>query len=473
MTVAVTPVPFDRAALRPRILHIGFGAFARAHPMVYLNQGLGVAGGDWGVVAARLNSGAEALSDLDAADGLYHVAEADGETMALRQIGVLCGTCHPARDGAEALPDLIASPELSLILLTITEKGYCTRGGALDMDHGAIQADLAGTKPPQTAIGVIVAGLERRRASGGEGLTILSCDNQPDNGALTRAAVLGFARARGGDLADWIEREVRFPSSMVDRIVPAMTDESRALISESLGHDDGNAILCEPFRQWVIEDNFVGQPPPFAEGGALLVPDVQPFEDMKLRLLNGAHTTLAWVGQLLGQETVSDCMGNAPLRRAIRQLMLREQAPTLHLPKDVDVTAYADDLLSRFGNTRLKHQLAQIATDSSQKMPQRLFSPIGANLQAGRPWPVSALAIAAWIAGLRHLEPIDDPRRDELRQAASGADPVAAIFGLPDLGPAELIENVAFTDRVRDVFNQIQESGIAHALDMIVTEPRA
>jgi len=470
VTVAVVPVPFDPALLRPRILHIGFGAFARAHPMVYLNQGLGTAGGDWGVVAARLNSGAEALSELDTADGLYHVAEADGETMSLRQIGVLCGTCHPARDGADALPDLIAAPDLSLILLTITEKGYCTRGGALDMENGAIRADLDGTNLPQTAIGVIVAGLERRRAAGGEGLTILSCDNQPDNGALTRAAVLGFARAKGGDLAGWIERRVRFPSSMVDRIVPAMTEDGRALITEALGREDDNAILCEPFRQWVIEDNFVGQPPPFAAGGALLVPDVQPFEEMKLRLLNGAHTTLAWVGQLLGHETVADCMGNPPLRSAIRQLMLREQAPTLRLPEDVDVTAYADDLLARFGNTRLKHQLVQIAMDSSQKMPQRLFAPVASNLKAGRPWSVSALALAAWIEGLQSLGPIDDPRRDELRLAARGADPVAAIFGLTDLIPAELIPNETFTDTVRSVFTQIQAKGIGPVLDMSLTE---
>ena len=280
---------------------------------------------------------------------------------------------------------------------------------------------------------MIVSGLARRRAAGGAGLTILSCDNQPDNGALTRTAVLGFARALDADLAAWIETTVRFPSSMVDRIVPAMTEASRAVVRNALGQDDANAILCEPFRQWVIEDDFAGAVPPFAAGGATMVVDVEPFEDMKLRLLNGAHTTLAWVGQLLGHETVADTMEDAPLRAAIRQLMLEEQAPTLTLPDGVDVTAYADDLLARFTNTRLHHRLAQIATDTSQKMPQRLFAPIAMSLDAGRAWSVSALSIACWVKGLRDLDPLGDPKRDTLREAARTSEPVAAVLGLPGL----------------------------------------
>ena len=418
MTSSRIPCSYDRAGLRPRILHLGFGAFARAHPMVYLHHGLTAKGGDWGVVAARLNSGVEALNALDQAGGLYHVAEADGEATTLREIGVLTGSCHPARDGAMALPAVIASPEMALILLTITEKGYCTRDGALDTEHSGIRADLAGCAP-STAIGVIVAGLAQRRQAGHGGLTILSCDNQPDNGALTRTAVLGFARAQDPQLAEWIAAHVRFPSSMVDRIVPAMTDESRSVVRDTLGAEDPNAILCEPFRQWVIEDNFAADVPPFAAGGALLVPDVQPFEDMKLRLLNGAHTTLAWVGQLGGHETVADCMQDADLRAVLRRLMLAEQAPTLSLPGEIDIETYADDLLARFANTRLRHRLAQIATDSSQKMPQRLLAPIAQNISAGRDWSVSALALAAWVKGLRDLAPIDDPRQAELRAAAA------------------------------------------------------
>ena len=454
-TCTHVPFSYDPTTLRPRILHLGFGAFARAHPMVYLHHGLTVAGGDWGVVAARLNSGVAALDALDAADGRYHVAEADGDTVTLREIGLLRGSCHPVRDGTDALPALIASPQMSLILLTITEKGYCTRDGTLDFDHPGVKSDLAGGAP-STAIGVIVSGLGRRRAAGLSGLTILSCDNQPHNGVLTRAAVLGFAEAHDPALAAWIAAHVRFPSSMVDRIVPAMTDDSRATVQNALGRPDPNAILCEPFRQWVIEDDFVGPPPPFADGGAVLVKDVRPFEEMKLRLLNGAHTTLAWTGQLLGYETVADCMADAGLRDLLRRLMLAEQAPTLQLPAGVRIADYADDLLLRFENTRLRHRLAQIATDSSQKMPQRLFAPVAANIAAGRPWSVSALAIAAWIQGLRSLAPIDDPRQQELHRAVQAVDPVAAVLSLPSLAPADLAANDIFMAGVQRAFARVE-----------------
>lgn len=468
MTSALIPCPYERTFLKPRILHIGFGAFARAHPMVFLHHGLVAEGGDWGVVAARLNSGVEALDGLDEAHGQYHVAEADSDTITLREIGVLCGTCHPARDGEEAIPALIATPDMSVILLTITEKGYCTKEGQLDLEHAAIQAELAGGAPT-TAIGVLVAGLQSRRAAGLGGVTILSCDNQPDNGALTRAAVLGFAEALDRNLAGWIRSHVRFPSSMVDRIVPAMTDDSHAVVTSALGRADPNAILCEPFRQWVIEDDFANGRPPFAEGGAMLVADVQPFEEMKLRLLNGAHTTLAWLGQLLGYQTVADCMADKELRALVRHLMLAEQAATLRPLEGIDLAAYADELLKRFENTRLRHRLDQIASDSSQKMPQRLFTPIAANLEAKRDWSVSAVAVAAWIIGLRSLPPVPDPRQDDLRRAALGDDPVAGVLSLPSLVPDTLRARAEFQTTISAAFDRLQ-GGAKSAVTTIAKE---
>ncbi|MCG7626748.1 mannitol dehydrogenase family protein [Epibacterium sp. MM17-32] len=468
MSVIRHPSTLDRASLKPRILHIGFGAFARAHPMVYLQEGIETAGGTWGVVAARLNSGVDDLDRLAEADHLYHVAEADGDQTQLREIGVLCGTCHPARDGADALPALIASGDLSVILLTITEKGYCTSGGALDLTHPGIRADLEGAEAPRTAIGVLVAGLARRRAAGQGGLTILSCDNQPANGRLTRRAVLGFARAQDPELAAWIEGTVRFPSSMVDRIVPAMTDSSRAEVAEALGRDDANAILCEPFRQWVIEDDFAGEAPPFAAGGALLVPDVEPFEDMKLRLLNGAHTTLAWAGQLLGYETVAEAMTDAPLCAAVRRLMLAEQAPTLDLPAGVDVADYAEDLLARFTNTRLHHRLDQIATDTSNKMPQRLFAPVEQSITAGRPWPVAAVAIACWVTGLQRLAPIADPRQEALRAAAASDRPVAGVLAVPGVVPPTLAHSPEFESEVTAAYDRIEAQGLSSVLSALM-----
>nr|WP_226898451.1 mannitol dehydrogenase family protein [Mangrovicoccus algicola] len=433
-------------------MHLGFGAFARAHPMVYLSEGLAKAGGDWGVVVARLNSGRADMDALDAADGRYHVAEADGEGVTLREIGVVAATRHPARDGVDAIPDLIASPAMSVILLTVTEKGYCARSGRLDRDNPGVIADLAAPAQPGTAIGVIAEGLARRRAAGHGGLTVLSCDNQPENGHLTRQVVLDFAEARDPALAAWIAETCTFPSSMVDRIVPAMTEESHALLADLLGRPDPNGIVCEPFRQWVIEDSFAAGRPPFAEGGAELVEDVRPFEEMKLRMLNGSHTMLACYGQLAGHETVDGCMGDAGLRELARRLMEEEQAPTLSVPASVDLPGYAAALLARFANPRLRHRLAQIASDTSQKMPQRLFAPASAHLDRAEPWPVTALGIAAWIRLLVLGRGSADPRAAELSAAAGAADPVAAVLALPGLVPADLAAAPGFLPAIRAAY---------------------
>ncbi|WP_138465614.1 mannitol dehydrogenase family protein [Poseidonocella sp. HB161398] len=455
MTTTTVPIAFDTEALAPRILHLGFGAFARAHPMVYLSEGLAKAGGDWGVVAARLNSGVEAMDALDAADGRYHVAEADGEGVTLREIGVIAATRHPRRDGVDAIPDLIASAPMSVILLTITEKGYCARSGGLDRENAGVVADLASPEAPGTAIGVIVEGLARRRAAGLGGLTVLSCDNQPENGHLTRAVILEFAGARDPELAAWIGESCTFPCSMVDRIVPAMTEESYALLAGALGREDANGIVCEPFRQWVIEDSFAAGRPPFAAGGAELVADVRPFEEMKLRMLNGSHTMLACYGQLAGHVTVDDCMGDPALRETARKLMLAEQAPTLSVPESVDLGAYAAALLTRFANPRLRHRLDQIASDTSQKLPQRLLAPALAHLQKGEGWEVTALGIAAWIKLLAEGRGSADPRKAELEAAVAGEDPVAAVLALPGLVPAELAAEPGFLPGVRAAFARL------------------
>ncbi len=452
MSTGTVKIGFDAGALKPRILHLGFGAFARAHPMVYLSEGLARAGGDWGVAVARLNSGREAMDELDAAGHRYHVAEADGEGATLREIGVVTGSLHPARDGAGAIPDLIASAPMSVILLTITEKGYCARSGGLDRENAGIVADLASPEAPGTAIGVIVEGLARRQAAGLGGLTVLSCDNQPENGHLTRAVILEFAGARDPELAAWIAQTCTFPCSMVDRIVPAMTEDSHALLQELLGRPDANGIVCEPFRQWVIEDAFAAGRPPFAEGGAELVEDVRPFEEMKLRMLNGAHTMLACRGQLAGHVTVDNCMGDAALREKARKLMMEEQAPTLSVPESVDLAAYAEALLARFANPRLRHRLDQIASDTSQKMPQRLFAPALVHLEKGGHWPVTAEAIAAWIRLLADGRGSADPRKAELDASAQAADPVASVLSLPGLVPSELAAQPGFLPGVTAAF---------------------
>lgn len=460
LTVTRETPAYDRAALKPRVLHLGFGAFGRAHPMWFLDRGLDAAGGDWGVIAARLHSGADELSALDAAGGRYHVAAADGESAQVRQIGCVIGSLHPRRDGPDALPDLIASEPLEVVLLTVTEKGYCQAGGRLDAGRDDIKADLAGASVPATAIGLLAEGLRRRRAAGAGPITLVSCDNMPGNGDILRQVVLDYAAKIDADLPGWIEANASFPNSMVDRITPALDDAGRALIAEATGGADPNGIVTEPFLQWVLEDRFADARPPFAEAGAELVADVTPYEEMKLRMLNGAHTFLAHAGRLAGHETVAEATGDDVLRAAAQALMLTEQAATLDMPEGVDLPGYAAALIARFGNTRLRHRLDQIAQDTSQKMPQRLFDPARLNQQAGRPWPLTALAIASWIAALRDLPAVADPRGEALRAAAAGPDPVAAVLSLDGLAaaPEELIP------AVQPAFDAITSQGIHAAL---------
>ena len=461
----------DRQGLRPRILHIGFGAFARAHQLVYLDQVL-ADGGDWGVIACRLNSGVEDLDALDAADGVYHVLEADDQGIVARPIGAVVGSVHPVRDGIAAVTGRIADPALAIISLTITEKGYALKGEGLDADHAGIKADLANPDAPRTAIGVIVAGLRARRDAGQGGLTVMSCDNLPHNGRLARAAVLDYARLLDADLAAWIEGDVRFPATMVDRIVPALNDKALALIEQATGRADANSILTEPFRQWVIEDDFAAGRPAFEDAGAQMVQDVAPFEEMKLRMLNGSHTFLACLGQLAGCETVSDCMDDPVLRDAARRLMLTEQAPTLRPLPGVDIADYADQLIARFGNSTLQHRTAQIATDTSAKLPQRLVAPAAAHLAADRGWPLTALAIAGWMRLVRQT--VDgggkptDPMADRLAQVVAdtqdGGDYVTAMLALTQVFPVELASDPRFAAPIASAYLNIVRTGARTAI---------
>ena len=460
--------------LQPRILHLGFGAFARAHMMVYL-QDLRDAGGDWGVIACRLNSGVEGLDALEAAGLQYDVLTTDDTGTQTRRITTLAGTLHPARDGMDAVLARIADPQLAIISLTITEKGYALREGKLDPDHRAIRADLDDPDHPRSAIGVIVAGLAARRAAGHDGLSVLSCDNLPHNGALARRAVLDFAEMRDADLAAWIDANVSFPATMVDRIVPALDDAALDLIAATTGRADRESIVSEPFRQWVIQDDFAAGRPDWAQAGAQLVPDVAPYEEMKLRMLNGAHSFLACIGQLSGYRTVADCMDDAVLRQAALRLMLDEQAKTLKPLDGIDLDDYARRLIERFSNSQLHHRTAQIATDTSAKLPQRVVASAADHVGAKRPWPVTALAIAGWMRLVRHTlsqgHDLSDPMRDVLADVVAGTQDgtqfTDAMMALGQVFPADLASDPRFAAPIRDAYQVLLESGPAHALSAL------
>jgi fructuronate reductase len=322
----------------------------------------------------------------------------------------------------------MADPQIRIVSLTVTEKGYChdPASGQLDPDHPDIRHDLAFPAEPISAPGLIVRALELRRTAGVRPFTVLSCDNLPANGETTARVVTRFAALRNGGLADHIARDVAFPSTMVDRIVPATTDDDRRHVLEATGVVDAWPVVAEPFSQWVIEDRFATDRPPLETVGAQLVADVQPFERMKLRMLNGSHSTLAYLGYLAGYDYVDEAISNPAFHTLLRAFMTEEVMTTL--PGDLgDLAAYRDTLLDRFANPTLRHRTWQIAMDGSQKLPQRLLGTLRDLLSQGRPITLTALGVAAWM---RYATGVDergraidvrDPLAERLQTTAASA----------------------------------------------------
>ena len=350
----------------------------------------------------------------------------------------------------------MTDPRIRIVSLTVTEKGYChdPATGALDARHPDVVHDLANPATPVSAPGLLVRALELRRAAGLRPFTVLSCDNLPANGETTARVVVGFAALRSPDLAGYIEKEVAFPSTMVDRIVPATTDDDRVLVRAATGLSDAWPVVTEPFTQWVIEDRFPTGRPAFDEAGAQFVADVRPFELMKLRMLNGSHSTLAYLGYLAGHAFVSDAIADPDFHALIRGLMNDEVMPTLS--REVgDLAAYRDALLARFANPALKHRTWQIAMDGSQKLPQRLLGTIRDRLASGQPITRLALGVAGWM---RYVTGIDeqgrtidvrDPLAVKLHDIASaaGGKPdrlLDGLLGLREVFGADLPANEAF-----------------------------
>ena len=468
-TVAVPA--YDRRAIGTGIVHLGPGAFHRGHQAVYTDTALAQGDRAWGILGASLRSGSTRKA-LAPQDGLYTVAVRDGDGTALRVIGSVQDVLVASPDPA-ALIARMAEPGVRIVSLTVTEKGYChdPAGGALREDHPDILHDLASPDRPRSAPGTIVAALARRRRAGHAPFTVLSCDNLPANGRTLKRVLTRFAELVDPDLGRYVHGEVACPSTMVDRIVPATTDADRALVARGLGLSDAWPVMTEPFSQWVIEDDFPLGRPDWAAAGAELVADVGPYETMKLRLLNGAHSAMAYLGQLAGLETVADVMARQGLARFVAALM-EDVTPTLAVPPGADVAAYKRALLARFRNPALRHRTAQIAMDGSQKLPQRLLAPIRDLLAMGAPIDRPALGVAAWmrcVAGTDEhgrLVDVRDPLAEELRRriATAGleAQPmVATLLELEAVFGADLPRDPRFRAALTSALARLLTRGAA------------
>ena len=470
LTAKATLPDYDRNRLIPRIVHLGFGAFHRAHQGVYTDILAAEHNSDWGYCEVNLIGGEQQIADLKQQDNLYTVAEMSADAWTARVVGVVKKALHAQVDGLESVLAAMCEPQVAIVSLTITEKGYChsPATGQLMLDHPMIAADLQNPHQPKSAPGVVVEALARRKAAGLAAFTVMSCDNMPENGHVMRNVVTAYARAVDAELAAWIEQHVTFPSTMVDRIVPAVTADTLDKIENLTGVRDPAGVACEPFRQWVIEDNFVAGRPQWEKAGAELVSDVIPFEEMKLRMLNGSHSFLAYLGYLAGYQHINDCMGDENYRVAARALMLNEQAPTLKV-QGVDLTRYADLLIERYSNPALRHRTWQIAMDGSQKLPQRMLDSVRWHLAHNSCFDLLALGVAGWMRYVGGMDEqgnaieVNDPLLPVIQQvvqnSAEGESRVEALLGIEAIFGNELPQVALFTQAVKEAYQTLLAEG--------------
>lgn len=434
INAAVRRPTYNRDASRIGVVHLGAGAFHRAHQAVYLDELL-AADPDWAICAVSLHSAATADA-LGPQDGLYTLALLDA-TPAYRVIGAIREVLYAGSQQAAVLARL-ADPQVRLVTLTVTEKGYCLSADGLDLAHPDIAHDLADPQHPRSAIGYVVAGLQSRHRAGQAPYSVLSCDNLANNGNRLRQAALQFAERVDPALADWIRREVSFPCSMVDSITPATDDALRDAVDGALGLHDAWPVQRERYTQWVVEDRFCNGRPDWERAGVTLSNDIAGYDRAKLRLLNAAHSALAYMGLLQGFRTVGQAMADPVLGAFIVQLM-QDIADNTALPPELDASTYIQAILQRFRNPAVSHQLIQIAQDGSQKIPVRLLGTIGDALAAGRSIDALCLPVAAWLrfvcrqtqAEVALADPMDSALRAIGRTCnGNAAHDVQAFLGL-------------------------------------------
>ena len=448
---------YDRGSLTAGILHIGVGNFHRAHQAVYMdrlfNMGLDH---DWAIVGAGIMPfDAAKRAALSRQDWLTTVVELDPGSLSARVTGAMIDFCETE---AGPIIERLKDPAIRIVSLTVTEGGYFVdaKTGGFDSEHADIQADAKGGIP-KTVFGIMIAGLKARRDAGLAAFTVMSCDNLPENGKVARQAVLGLARLQDSALADWIEAEVALPNGMVDCITPATSPAEIAMVRDTFGIDDAAPVTCEPFRQWVLEDNFPSGRPALEKVGVEFVEDVHAHELMKLRILNGGHAAIAYVGDLLGYEIVSDAMADPAIRGWYAALATREVIPTLHPIPGVSYADYLSSCIERFSNSAVRDTIPRLCFDGSNRQPKFVLPTVRDALAQGLPVEGLALEVALWCLYCAKRTP--DEIGDERAAALSGAkgDPatflaITDVFG--DLG-----ENSVFAEAFAKAMAALQADG--------------
>ncbi len=466
---------YARGRVRTGIVHFGVGGFHRAHQAMYLdalmNDGSAL---EWGITGVGLLPGDRRMHDvLHAQDCLYTLVVKDPDgTMHPRVIGSIVDYLF-APDDPERLLALMTDPAIRIVSLTITEGGYLVNQstGEFDSSDPSIQADLRPGSVPATAFGYITEALSRRRAAGTEPFTVMSCDNIEGNGEVAHKMIGAFARLKDADLAGWIEEHVSFPNCMVDRITPVTTDDDRTALADRFGVQDGWPVVCEPFTQWALEDRFPAGRPPYDEVGVQLVPDVAPYELMKLRLLNASHQALCYLGYLSGYRYAHEVCQDDLFTGFLLGYMDDEATPTLRPVPGVDLEAYKQQLIERFANPEIRDTLARLCAESSDRIPKWLLPVVRQQLANGGTVRRSALVVAAWA---RYAEGVDEDgrpidivdRRKEavMSRAQRQADDPLAFLRDPDLF-GDLVDDERFTTEYLAALESLHEHGARATLE--------
>ena len=466
---------YNPAELGCGIVHIGIGNFHRAHQAVYVDEILRRSGGDWRITAVSLRS-PDMRDRMQSQNCLYTLCERSAEGEAMRVVGAVAKVMV-APESPIAVIDTLAGESTSVVTVTVTEKGYCLKPGSreLDLSHPDIVHDVLYPAVPKTLVGFLLAACRQRRDRGMPGFNLLSCDNLPNNGPLLRDCLLSVARLQDSSLATWMTQNVGFCSTMVDCMVPATNDVLAAEIQKRAGFKDSACLLSENFRQWVIEDNFVAPTPDWRLAGASVVADVAPYERMKLRLLNGSHSALAFLGALRGYVYIHEAAADSGIRTFVLALMHREIRPTLDTMPEVNLSDYCANLLMRFCNPSLPYTCQQVASDSSQKLPQRILEPIMERCARGQQSPLLAAVIAAWLAyiflgsfsadkfslndaGAKSL--VEMLKRQKGQKNFPTQDHVRALLTHVGIVPAKLLRSERFVMTVWDRLAGMIEGGV-------------
>lgn len=446
---------YDRENIRPGVLHIGVGNFHRGHQAVYFDDLL-ESDPQWGIVGVSMRSGGT-RDRMAPQDHLYTVCEKNGNESSYRIIGSILEVLVLAESRQKIL-NLGANSDISCITLTVTENGYChANSGDLNWQHPEITHDVENPDSPISVPGLLVSLLDARMRADGGPINLISCDNLSANGRVLQSVVSQFAERRSAELAKWIAQNVAFPNTMVDRIVPATSDEDIEVFADTYFAD--NALInTEGFTQWVIEDCLVGNAPPLAQTGVLLTADVGAFETMKLRFLNATHSTLAYSGLLLGYKFIHEALEDPLLNSFATQLMREEIAPVTETPDSININQYQQSVLARFRNAAVPYKTSQVATNGSLKLPQRIFPTIESHLHAGEIPRRLCIVVACWLACLS-----DTKLAQQFTDPVLPIDPVNTCSGRTDL-LGHLASNEMFTQEVDRYLQDIKRDGIASVI---------